>query len=258
MISGKRVLAVVPARGGSKGLPNKNIRPLCGIPLVALVGGVIRNIPHIDRSVVSTDSLEIARIATEAGISAPFMRPSNLSGDIVGDVDVLIHAVLATEAVDNCIYEIIIMLQPTSPLRTASEVIECLQMLVDEDADSVWSVSMVDKKYHPLKQLSISGKRLSFYDHRGSQVIARQQLDELYYRNGVAYIVTRDCLMNERVLLGRRAFACVSSIPHISIDTAEDLALAEKYARENQLFPNEVAGAPNVLGATSYSKKNHA
>jgi CMP-N,N'-diacetyllegionaminic acid synthase len=258
MISGKRVLVVVPARGGSKGLPNKNILPLCGIPLVALVGRVVRNIPHIDRSVVSTDSPEIARVAAEAGIAAPFMRPSNLSGDIIGDVDVLTHAVLATEAVDNCTYEIVIMLQPTSPLRTASEVIECLQMLVDNNADSVWSVSKSDKKYHPLKQLSVNGKRLSFYDPRGSQVIARQQLDELYYRNGVAYIVTRDCLMNEQMLLGKRAFACISTTPHISIDTAEDLVLAERYAKEHQLFLDEGVCAPNVLGTSSYSQKNHA
>lgn len=258
MISGKRVLAVVPARGGSKGLPNKNLRPLCGIPLVALVGRVVRNIPQIDRAVVSTDSQEIARVASEAGIAAPFMRPADLSGDIIGDVDVLTHALVATETVDDCIYDIVIMLQPTSPLRTAAEVIECLQMFVDNNADSVWTVSPADKKYHPLKQLSVDCGGLSFYDPRGSQVIARQQLEALYYRNGVAYVFSRDCLMNGRMLLGRRAFACISTTPHISIDDAEDLALAERYAKEHQLFVDEGGWVPDVPGPSFGSQENHA
>lgn len=241
MISDRLVLAVVPARGGSKGLSNKNLRTLCDIPLVALVGRVVRDVSQIDRTVVSTDSPEIARVAAEAGIDAPFMRPTDLSGDIVSDVDVLMHAVQVTEAMDDCTYDVVVMLQPTSPLRTAAEVTECLRMFTDNAADSVWTVSVADTKYHPLKQLSVDGEKLSYYDPRGSQVIARQQLQELYYRNGVAYVLTRDCLMNGRTLLGKRAFACISTSPHISIDTAEDLALAEQYARECQMFQDEGA-----------------
>lgn len=231
MIRGKRLLAVVPARGGSKGLPGKNLREIGGVPLVALAGRVARHVTEIDRAVVSTDSPEIARVAEQSGLAAPFMRPEALSGDFIGDVDVLIHAIEASEQCDGCRYDIIIMLQPTSPLRTADEVRRCLEVFVSNDADSVWSVSPVDRKYHPLKQLAIDGNRLSYYDTRGSTIVARQQLNDLYIRNGVAYVLSRACLMEQRSLMGERAFACVTTAPHISIDTPEDLARAEQWAQ---------------------------
>jgi CMP-N,N'-diacetyllegionaminic acid synthase len=95
MIADKNILVVVPARGGSKGVKLKNIRPLGGIPLVALVGQVVKQLPYVDRAVVSTDHSEIAKIAEESGLGAPFMRPEELSGDIVADAPVLHHALMA-------------------------------------------------------------------------------------------------------------------------------------------------------------------
>jgi CMP-N-acetylneuraminic acid synthetase len=187
--------------------------------------------PEIDRAVVSTDSPEIARVAERAGLAAPFLRPPELSGDLIGDVDVLIHALTSTEQLDGCRYDVIVMLQPTSPLRTSGDVRACLDMFVANDADSVWSVSAADKKYHPLKQLRIEGSRLSYYDPSGAEIVARQQLSELFIRNGVAYVISRDCLVERRSLMGKRAFACITPGPHISIDTAEDLAAAEALAR---------------------------
>ena len=225
------MLAVVPARGGSKGLPRKNLRELGGVPLVALAGRVAQQIPEIDRAVVSTDSPEIVAAAVESGLAAPFMRPEALSGDLIGDVDVLLHALEATEKADDTRYHIVVMLQPTSPLRTADEVRACLDMFAANNADSVWTVSRIDRKYHPLKQLSVDGHRLSYYDSRGSAIIARQQLDDMYIRNGVAYVLSRDCLTERHSLMGERAFACITTAPHISIDTADDLARAEQWAR---------------------------
>jgi CMP-N,N'-diacetyllegionaminic acid synthase len=230
MIDGKRVLAVVPARGGSKGLPGKNLHPFRGVPLIVRAGRVAQQVREIDRTVVSTDSPDIARVAEEAGIAVPFRRPSELSGDLIGDVDVLVHALETSERLDEQRYDIVIMLQPTSPLRTADEVRRCLHDFIAHNADSVWAVSPADKKYHPLKQLRIENDRLSYYDPRGATVIARQQLDDLYFRNGVAYVLSRACLMERRALMGERAFACITTAPAISIDTAEDLALAEQHA----------------------------
>jgi CMP-N,N'-diacetyllegionaminic acid synthase len=242
MIDGKRILVVVPARGGSKGLPNKNLRPLCGVPLVALVGRVIKEVAGIDRAVVSTDSTEIAQVARGAGLEVPFLRPADLSGDRIGDVDVLVHALGATEETDGCRYDVVVMLQPTSPLRTAEEVRGCLDLFFANDADAVWSVSLADRKFHPLKQLRIQkGGRLSYYDERGAIIIARQQLDDLYYRNGVAYVLSRSSLVEGRSLMGTRTYAYVTLRPHISIDTAEDLALAEEYAIKNRLFQSDSA-----------------
>jgi CMP-N-acetylneuraminic acid synthetase len=132
MIGDKRILVVVPARGGSKGIPMKNLRSVGGVPMVARVGAVLRKLPMIDRAVVSTDHEEIARVAESAGIAAPFRRPPELSGDRIGDLDVLSHALLEMEAQDKVVYDIVVMLQPTSPLRQPNHVRAAVSMLVEK------------------------------------------------------------------------------------------------------------------------------
>src|SRR5665811_2210477 len=109
MIGTQRILAVCPARGGSKGIPLKNLTPFLGIPLVARVGQLVREIPIIDRAVVSTDHPEIAEIAKKSGLDAPFFRPPDLSGDRISDAPVLIHALEEMEHQDNVQYDIVIM-----------------------------------------------------------------------------------------------------------------------------------------------------
>ncbi len=228
MIQGQSVLAVVPARGGSKGIPLKNLRKIGGKSLVARVGEVVRSVPEIDRAVVSTDHLEIAQAAREAGLGAPFMRPEAISGDRIGDFDVLIHALEATEAADGRRYDIVVMLQPTSPLRTSADVSSTIRMLAEGGWDSVWTVSATDSKSHPLKQLTLDEEgRLGYYDRRGAEIIARQQLQPVYHRNGVAYAMTRSCLVEQRTIMGRKSGALVTAGEHVSIDTEADIALIE-------------------------------
>jgi len=228
LIEGKCVLAVVPARGGSKGIPLKNLCEVGGRSLVAKVGGVICDVPETDRAVVSTDNEQIAQVARESGLDAPFMRPEAISGDRIGDFDVLIHALEATEAADGRYYDVVVMLQPTSPLRTASDVSATIQMLVNGDWDSVWTVSVTDMKAHPLKQLTLNGEgRLDYYDCRGAGIIARQQLTPVYHRNGVAYAMTRSCLTEQHTIMGRKVGALVVEGAHISIDDEFDIALVE-------------------------------
>lgn len=229
MIAGRRVLAVVPARGGSKGIPLKNLREVNGVSLIALVGRVIHEIPAIDRAVVSTDHEEIARVSEAAGIGAPFRRPEALSGDRIGDQPVLEHALHATEEMDGVQYDIIVMLQPTSPLRRADEVTGAMELLVTEEWDAVWTVSETELRYHPWKQLVVEEDgALQYYDSRGANVIARQQLQPLFHRNGIAYVVTRDCLLRSNTLHGARTRAFIVPGEHISIDTEEDLIRVEE------------------------------
>lgn len=228
MISGKSVLAVVPARGGSKGIRLKNLREVGGRPLVARVGDIVRAVPEVDRAVVSTDSADIARVAKEAGLDAPSMRPADLSGDRIGDFDVLLHALKATELVDRRTYDMVVMLQPTSPLRTPAQVSATIRTLVDGNWDSVWTVSPTDSKSHPLKQLTVGGDGcLGYYDPDGERIIARQQLSPVYHRNGIAYAITRECLLDQGSIKGRRAGALVVEGDHVSIDTEWDIQLVE-------------------------------
>ncbi|WP_029015170.1 cytidylyltransferase domain-containing protein [Niveispirillum irakense] len=227
MIQGRRVLAVCPARGGSKGIPMKNLRPILGRPMVSRVGDVVRAVPAIDRAVISTDHDGIAQVAEEAGLAAPFRRPEDLSGDRVADLPVLIHALQEMERQDNVRYDIILMLQPTSPLRRPEHVQDCLDRLVEGGLDSAWTVSETDSKGHPLKQLTIKDGRLDYYDQAGRQIIARQQLGTVYHRNGVCYAITRECLLEKNSIAGDAWGAVVIDEPMVSIDTEFDIALVE-------------------------------
>jgi CMP-N,N'-diacetyllegionaminic acid synthase len=227
MYRNNRILAIVPARGGSKGIPLKNIQPVLDIPLVAKVGQVVQELPCIDRAIVSTDHPQIAQIAQSAGLDVPFIRPAELSGDQVADWDVLNHALRAVEEADNQHYDIVVMLQPTSPLRTAYQVQQTIEKLVNEKLDAVWTVSPTDSKSHPLKQLKIIDGQLTYYDPRGKEIIARQQLETVYHRNGVAYAITRECLINQKAIKGNRTGALIIDEIMISIDTPWDLELTE-------------------------------
>lgn len=238
MIGNRRVLAVIPARGGSKGIPLKNLQPVGGVPMVVLAGQVAHAVPEIDRTVVSTDHPEIVATVQAAGIDVPFVRPEPISGDRIGDWDVLTHALAATEADDDQTYDIVMMLQPTCPLRTAAHVRDCLHKLVDGRFDAVWTVSPSDTKDHPLKQLNVNKNDvLDYYDPAGSKVIARQQLQPLYHRNGAAYAITRQCLMDHGNIKGARTGALVLHERLISIDTPWDLQLTEFILQNRQQEP---------------------
>jgi len=227
MINGQRILVVCPARGGSKGIPLKNLQTFHGVPLVAKVGHLVVEIPEIDRAVVSTDLEEIATVARESGLDAPFYRPETLSGDRISDLQVLSHALIETERLDRVNYDIIVMLQPTSPLRRPEHVLDTIQMLIDGDWDAVWTVSETDSKNHPLKQLTVNDGLLDYYDQAGKQIIARQQLLPVYHRNGVAYAIRRSCLLDQKSIKGDRTGALILREKTVSIDTLWDLELAE-------------------------------
>ena len=228
MILNKIVLVVVPARGGSKGILRKNLREVCGMPLVAIVGKVVSTLKGIDRVVVSTDDEDIASVAEHSGISAPFRSPPEISGDRIGDDTVLKHALLVMERIDETQYDIVVMLQPTSPLRKAQHILDTINMLIENNFDAVWTVSETDSKAHPLKQLTVSRTgELDYYDPVGGEIIARQQLKTVYHRNGIAYAVTRNCILNQKNIKGDNTGALVIEGQHVSIDTEWDLSLVE-------------------------------
>lgn len=227
MLSNKNILVVVPARGGSKGLKLKNIRPINGMPLVAMVGRVVQQLSFVDRAIVSTDHQEIAKISKEAGLDVPFFRPEHLSGDLISDWDVLYHALLSIEEIDQKQYDIIVMLQPTSPLRRPEHVEETVKKLLEGNYDAVWTISETDSKNHPLKQLILKNDILDYYATGGSQIIARQQLTPVFHRNGAAYAFTRDCLVNQKTIKGVKTSAVLIKENMVSIDTEFDFRFVE-------------------------------
>ena len=232
MFADKRILIVVPARGGSKGLPLKNLRKVAGVSLVEWTARVIKSLVWADRAIVSTDHEEIAAEAEAAGLAAPFRRPNAISGDRIGDADVLIHALREMERLDGDIYDVVVMLQPTCPLRQPSHVTATVEMLIENQFDAVWTVTATDVKFHPLKQLVVSDNgRMTYYDPAGVNIVARQQLSRLYHRNGAAYAISRACLLGHSAIIGPRSGAVITQEALVNIDTADDLIAAESAAR---------------------------
>ena len=227
MIANQRILAVVPARSGSKGIPLKNIKKLNKKPLIEYTGDFISSLDFIDRAIVSTDSDKIGHIAEACGLSFPFKRPDNISGDVIGDIDVLVHALKQMEKQDGLRYDIILMLQPTSPFRREKYLIESINQLIDRSLDSVWSVSPTDSKSHPDKQLKLKNNKLDYYSERGQNIIARQQLDTLYHRNGAVYVFTRDCILKQNTIKGIKTEGYIIEDILVNIDTEYDFLFAE-------------------------------
>jgi CMP-N-acetylneuraminic acid synthetase len=155
-----------------------------------------------------------------------------LSGDRIGDLEVLTHALKEMEARDGVRYDVVVMLQPTSPLRTAAHVRDTLALFERGGFDAVWTLSETDTKEHPLKQLTVDrdSGRMDYYDPAGSRIIARQQLTPVYHRNGVAYAISRSCLLDQQTLKGANTGALVIPGQMVSVDTLWDLELAEYIA----------------------------
>jgi CMP-N,N'-diacetyllegionaminic acid synthase len=155
------------------------------------------------------------------------MRPDTLSGSTVGDWDVLHHALIELERLDSITYDIVVMLQPTSPSRTAAHVRDTVARLANNGLDAVWTVSETDSKAHPLKQFLVTDNgELQYYDPRGAEIVARQQLSPVYHRNGLAYAMTRSCLLDQKSIKGRRTGALIVRGDVVNIDTEFDLELA--------------------------------
>jgi CMP-N-acetylneuraminic acid synthetase len=230
VFNGSRVLAVIPARGGSKGIPKKNIAPVAGKPLISYTTELTQTLPWLDSTVVSTDSEEIAEVATQTPGVEIIWRPEELSGDRIGDHPVLRHALLAREDQTGEHYDLVLMLQPTSPLRTADDIEGCITQLREGDWDAVWSVSETELTYHPRKQLALSPEgKLDFVIPGGHAIVARQELEPVFHRNGVCYAFARDFLVgSESIYSEAKTSAVVTPGAHISIDTPEDLAAVEK------------------------------
>jgi CMP-N-acetylneuraminic acid synthetase len=227
-LKGRRILAVVPARGGSKGVPRKNIHPLAGLPLLAHTARLIAALGYVDRAVVSTDDAVIGATAVAHGLAFPFVRPPAISGDLVGDWPVLEHACREVERIDGHAYDVVVMLQPTSPLRRPEHVTAVITKLVEEGWDAVWTVSPTDSKYHPIKALTVAPDgAMELYLSDAPANPPRQQLAPVFHRNGAAYAFSRECVLEQKTIKGKRTAAVVVEAPLVSIDTLADFARVE-------------------------------
>ena len=220
------VLGLIPARGGSKGIPRKTLRPFGGRPLIAHTIQASLSSESVTETVVSTDDEEIARVAREYGAAVPFLRPAHLATDVAPQIDVVLHAVGVIESARAAPYEIVVLLQPTSPLRTAADIDAAVAVIRRGEADSVVSFSPAFEHPYYAYTIGESGPKPFIRDRDIPSV--RQLFPPAYVRNGAIYATRRELLETERSLQGGRVHAYVMSRERApNIDTELDLAWAE-------------------------------
>lgn len=198
MYKEKKILAIIPARGGSKGLPNKNIKELCGKPLIGWTIEQAKNSKYIDTIFVSTDSLIIADISKEFGIDIPFLRPEELANDSSSSMDVVQHVLSYFQSL-NHYFDYILLLEPTSPLRKIDDIDSAIELAVqNETSDGVVSLGEIHME-HPMiaKKINSDGKLIS-YIKDASKISQRQQADKAYFPYGVIYMIKTEVFKHEK------------------------------------------------------------
>lgn len=222
------VLGLIPARGGSKGIPRKNITPLAGKPLIAHTIQAALASQHINRVIVSTDDQEIAVVSQQWGAEVPFLRPPELARDDTPALPVIQHMLHQLDA--DWKADIVVYLQPTSPLRTAAHIDAGVEKLLQEKADTVVSVVEVPHQYNPVSVMDIQADgSLTPYLNQGGNVLRRQDKPHVYARNGPSVLVcTRATIMQQQTLYGKRTFPLLMKHEEsLDIDTPFDLMLVE-------------------------------
>ena len=221
------VLAVVPARSGSKGVPGKNIRLLGGRPLLAYTAESALASGVVDRLILSTDTDEIARVGRECGLEVPFLRPADLALDTTPMQPVIEHAVMNLEA-KGWSPDIILVLQPTAPLRRPEHLASAVTQLHETNADSVVSVVELPRHLSPDYVMRIEDGRLVPFLPEGAVVTRRQDARPAYVRDGTVYACRRDTLVVQRSLYGTNCQPLVlSTSESLTIDSIDDWTEAE-------------------------------
>lgn len=222
-----QVLGIIAARGGSKGLPNKNLRLLAGRPLLAYTAGAAQASRRLSRVIVSTDDPAIADAAQALGLDVPFMRPAGLAADDTPMLPVLQHG-LAELARAGFAADAVVLLQPTSPLRRAEHIDAAIDLLESSGADSVVSVTEVPHQFNPVSVLRLDDEaRLTPY-LAGPLVTRRQDKPRLFARNGPAVLAVRAAVVAGGSLYGNDCRALVMSAREsVDIDTVDDLEMVE-------------------------------
>jgi CMP-N-acetylneuraminic acid synthetase len=231
MYRGLKILAVVPARGGSKGIPRKNLQPIRGLSLVAHAARVLSEAEFVDRAVCSTDDPEIAAEAAAHGLLVPELRPAGLSGDAARSVDVWRHVWLDIEKRDGATYDLSVLVEPTSPLRRSADIEATLAALLDRNAKAAATVSPTPAHFTPHKTLTVGGDgRIGFYLQGGAGYSRRQDIPSYYHRNGVCYAARRETIVERGTILEEDCVAVIIDRPLVNIDDRTDLEIAEYFA----------------------------
>ncbi len=237
MIRDRRVLGLIPARGGSKGLPGKNTRDLCGKPLIAWSIDAARGSKYLDEVVVSTDSEEIATVAARHGAKPPFLRPAELATDQAASIDVVAHA-LEHYRGRGVSFDYLALIEPTSPLREAADIDAALEQLIDSGAESIVSVCLAEATHPAFMFRKGAGGKLDPFMGPGFKALRRQDLEPLYFLEGTIYISAVESLLKRRSFYHEATVGFeVPKWKSPEVDDIVDLLWVEAIMRNRGLAP---------------------
>lgn len=222
MFIGKTILAIIPARGGSKGVPRKNIRLLAGKPLIAWTIDEAKKSKYIDRLILSSEDEEIIKVAKEYGCEVPFKRPFELAQDHTPGIEPVIH-VLNTLGEK---YDYVVLLQPTSPLRTVEDIDGCIQYCIK--TESCACVSVTEAQQNPYWMYKMDNNKLKPFVQSGEIINRRQDLPKIYVLNGAVYVAETKFINENRSFLTEETVGYMMSGENsVDIDTEMDFAYCE-------------------------------
>lgn len=225
-----KILGLIPARGGSKGVPRKNIKLLCGKPLIQYTIDAAIESKAFAEIMVSTEDEEIAEIAQQLGASIPFLRPKHLAEDKTPTIDAVID-VLETYLESGQHFDAVCLLQPTNPLRSAEVIQNSIDKFLYTGADSLLSVRKVPHEFNPhwTFEADQQGAFLRIATGETTIIPRRQELPTAYYRDGAIYLTTSKVILEQKSLYGQQiSFIDLEGEPHVNIDTLSDWEQAEQ------------------------------
>lgn len=223
------ILGLIPARGGSKGIPKKNLYPILNEPLIRYTIDPALQSDYLSNVIVSTDSDEIAQVSRDLGAEAPFIRPKDFANDHSSALDVVVHAIdfYRKQGIE---FELIVYLQPTSPLRTTKVIDECIKMMADSDADSLVSVMDVPHQYSVDSQMYDVDGYLEPLGENGIGRLRRQEKVNYVARNGPAVLITRpNTIERFQSLYGTKTLSYkMEKLASLDIDDLDDVWFVEQ------------------------------
>jgi len=232
MYKDKVILCVIPARGGSKGLPGKNVKQLAGKPLIAYTIEQAKGSKYIDRVIVSTEDDQIAKVAGKFNAEVPFKRPKELAEDNSSMIDVLLHAVKWMEGEAKFKFDILVLLHVTTPLREADDIDKCIELLVDEKADNVFSVAEAYRNpYFNMVEVN-AGNEVRLV--KEGNFATRQSAPKVFDMNSSIYVWWKDTFKAEKSLFLKKTR--VYPMPRersVDIDEPLDFRIAEMLLEDN-------------------------
>jgi CMP-N,N'-diacetyllegionaminic acid synthase len=236
MLNGKSIIAIIPARGGSKGLPGKNIKELCGKPLIAWSIEAGLGSRYLDEVMVTTDSEEIARIARSFGASVPFIRPAELANDTATSIDVIRHTLNFYENELHKKFDYIVLLEPTSPLREKEDVDKAIEQLLETPrATSVVGICKTESQNPAFLVKKSPNNFLTGYENKNMTVLRRQDISEVYFFEGSVYVSHTDTLLSKNTFYHESTLGYeFPKWKSIEIDDIDDFIMVEALMKQKR------------------------